>query len=167
MTSVLGNSIRRLVGQTTRSQRGDRQAEVVAICARKGGVGKTTSAVNIAAGAARYYDAKVLLVDMDAQGHCASALHSQLRGIATDSLSGVLLGKRRDIQDIVLSTDVPGLYVTPSDKSLGATEGCGGPYRQRVFASALRSRMRAPTTTSSSSIVHLTWEPDRQRADGR
>ena len=141
MTSVLGNSIRRLVGQNMRSQRGDRQAEVVAICARKGGVGKTTSAVNIAAGAARYYDAKVLLVDMDAQGHCASALHSQLRGIATDSLSGVLLGKRRDIQDIVLSTDVPGLYVTPSDKSLGATEGvmAGRIGKEFLLRSALKN----------------------------
>ena len=123
MTSVLGNSIRRLVGQASRTPRGHRKAEVLAVCARKGGVGKTTSAVNIAAGAARYYDARVLLIDMDAQGHCASALHSLLRGVATDSLSGVLLGKRRDIEDIVLSTDVPGLYVTPSDKSLGATEG--------------------------------------------
>jgi chromosome partitioning protein len=123
MTSVLGNSIRRLVGNIPRDQRGDRKAEVVAICARKGGVGKTTTAVNLASGAARYYDAKVLLIDMDAQGHCASALHSRLRGVATDSLSGVLLGKRRDIQEIVLSTDVPGLSMTPSDKSLGATEG--------------------------------------------
>jgi chromosome partitioning protein len=65
----------------------------------------------------------VLLIDMDAQGHCASALHNRLRGVATDSLSGVLLGKRRDIQEIVLSTDVPGLWMTPSDKSLGAAEG--------------------------------------------
>jgi chromosome partitioning protein len=141
MTSVLGNSIRRLVGNSTRTSQGGRQAQVVAVCARKGGVGKTTTAVNLASGAARYHDAKVLLIDIDAQGHCASALHSCLRGVSTDSLSDVLLGKRRDIQDIVLSTDVPGLWVTPSDKDLGAAEGvmAGRIGKEFLLRSALKS----------------------------
>ena len=140
MTSVLGNSIRRLVGAGPRGGTGDRQAQVVAVCARKGGVGKTTTAVSLAAGAAMYHDAKVLLIDMDAQGHCASSLHGRLRGVATDSLSGVLLGKRRDVQEIALATDVPGLWMTPSDKTLGATEGvmAGRIGKEFLLRSALR-----------------------------
>jgi chromosome partitioning protein len=86
-------------------------------------VGKTTTAVNLAAGAALLQGRKVLLVDMDAQGHCASALHARLKGINTESLGDVLLGKRRDVQEIALTTSIPGLWVTPSDKGLSAAEG--------------------------------------------
>ncbi|MDP6943439.1 MAG: ParA family protein [Myxococcota bacterium] len=140
MSSVLGSSIRRLVGGGPRGHQGDRQAQVVTVCARKGGVGKTTTAVSLAAGAALYHDAKVLLIDMDGQGHCASSLHGRLRGVAVDSLSGVLLGKRRDVQEIALSTDIPGLWITPSDKSLGAAESqmAGRIGKEFLLRSALR-----------------------------
>ena len=141
MTSVLGNSIRRLVTGGPREHRGGRHAQVVAVCARKGGVGKTTTAVSLATGAALYHDAKVLLIDMDAQGHCATSLHGRLRGVATDTLSGVLLGKRRDVQEIALTTDVPGLWITPSDKDLGAAEATlsGRIGKEFLLRSALKN----------------------------
>ena len=124
MSGILHQSIRRLVGNDRpRISRGIHNARVIAVAARKGGVGKTTTAVNLAAGLALYRHRKVLLIDMDAQGHCASALHAELRGVATGSLSGVLLGKRRDVHEIALTTGIPGLHVTPSDKDLAETEG--------------------------------------------
>ena len=123
MSSILSRPLSRLVRKSTALPKGHRRADIIAVCARKGGVGKTTTAVNLAAGAAMFHGRKVLLVDMDAQGHCASALHSELRGVVSDTLSGVLLGKRRDVHEISLSTRIPDLWITPSDKDLGETEG--------------------------------------------
>ena len=66
---------------------------------------------------------KVLLIDIDAQGHCSSALHAELRGVSHDTLTSVLLGKRRDVQEIVVPSRVEGLWATSADKDLGVTEG--------------------------------------------
>lgn len=140
MSSILGNSIRRLVNGSTESRLGSYDAEVLAICARKGGVGKTTTAVNLAAGAAMLQGRKVLLVDMDAQGHCASALHARLKGFTAEALGDILLGKRRDIQEIALTTSIPGLWVTPSDKGLSSAEGvmAGRIGKEFLLRSAIR-----------------------------
>ncbi len=124
MTSLLTDPLRRLVrGDSRGPLKGTHQAQVIAVCAQKGGVGKTTTAVNLAAGLAMLRGKQVLLVDIDAQGHCSSALHAQLRGATAESLSGVLLGKRRDVHEVALPTAIAGLSVTPADKDLGATEG--------------------------------------------
>ncbi len=123
MPGLLSHSIRRMVrGESTLSA-GTHRAQVIAVATRKGGVGKTTTAVTLASGLAMRGGHRTLLVDMDAQGHCASALHGELRGVGSDSLSGVLLGKRRDVKEVVLPTAISNLWVTPSDKDLGATEG--------------------------------------------
>ena len=122
MTSLIGDAIRTVVSAATRPEYGYHQAQVIAVCTRKGGVGKTTTAVNMAAGLAVRHDKKVLLVDMDGQGHCGSALHAELRGVARETVGDILLGRRRDIQEAVLPTAIPGLWITPSDKDLGATE---------------------------------------------
>lgn len=123
MTSLITTGLRRLIQGGEGTALGHHQATVVAVCAQKGGVGKTTTAVNLAAGLAMYGGAKVLLVDMDGQGHCATALQGELRGAAADSLGAVLLGRRRDVVEIALRTAIDGLWVVPSDKELGATEG--------------------------------------------
>lgn len=119
----LSNQLRRLVRGESRPAKGGHSAEVVAVCAQKGGVGKTTTAVNLAAGLAMRHGQRVLLLDVDAQGHCTSALHAELRGVGTESLSSVLLGRRRDVAEIAMGTAIPGLYLTPGDKDLSATEG--------------------------------------------
>ncbi len=123
MSSILASPLSRFVRKSPALPKGHRRADVIAVCARKGGVGKTTTAVNLAAGAAIFHRRKVLLVDMDSQGHCASALHSELRGVVSDTLSHVLLGKGRDVQEVAMSTRIPDLWMTPSDKDLGETEG--------------------------------------------
>jgi chromosome partitioning protein len=119
----LTSPLRRLLGQSTQPAKGTRRAQVLSVCARKGGVGKTTTAVSIASGLALNYGKKVLLVDVDAQGHCSSALRNCIAGVSTETLSSVLLGRKRDVSEIALSTKIPGLWVTAADKDLNHTEG--------------------------------------------
>lgn len=142
MTSLLSDSLRRLLGvrrpapaarSAPRPAPGDRardtregpyQAEVIAVCAQKGGVGKTTTAVNLAAGLAMLAHKKVLLIDMDPQGHCALALHGELPATPDEPhrLSDVLVKRARDIYDTSFDTRIPGLKLCPSDKELGQAE---------------------------------------------
>jgi chromosome partitioning protein len=59
---------------------------------------------------------------MDAQGHVGTSLGAAPTGGESGSLGEVLLGKRRDIQEAAIQTDLDGLWVVPSDRELNVTE---------------------------------------------
>lgn len=97
--------------------------EIIVVTSGKGGVGKTTTSVNLAAGLALLEGKKVLLIDMDPQGHCALALHSELPAeTPSRPLSEVLTRKLGDIHDIAFDTKIPNLRLCPSDKDLAQAE---------------------------------------------
>ncbi|MCB9537799.1 MAG: ParA family protein [Myxococcales bacterium] len=101
---------------------GDRQARVIAVAAQKGGVGKTTTTVNLAAALVAHHGQRVLVVDIDPQGHVASALRESLRP-GTVTLSDVLLAQRpRDLMEAVVESAIEGLALTPPDKRLNDTD---------------------------------------------
>jgi chromosome partitioning protein len=93
--------------------------QIIAVLNQKGGVGKTTSTVNLGA-----YFAKagksVLIVDFDPQGNATSGL-----GVDKHSLSATMydvLFSRAEAPQVIQETNVDGLYILPANPSLASAE---------------------------------------------
>ena len=92
--------------------------KVVAIANQKGGVGKTTTAVNLAAALAER-KTRVLLIDLDPQGNATSSFG--LQDLEGQSLYGALLGDD-PVAEKVLPTRLENLFVIPADLDLAGAE---------------------------------------------
>lgn len=96
------------------------ETRIFTVSNQKGGVGKTTTAVNLAAAMADM-GARVLVIDLDPQGNASTALGVQRR----DELEGiyeVVLGDRGLAEVIVESPDIPGLWCVPATLDLAGAE---------------------------------------------
>ena len=95
-------------------------ARILAMCNQKGGVGKTTTAINLGAALAEY-GRRVLLVDFDPQGSLSVGL-----GISPHDLDmtiyDLIMERGAGIEDVLRTTEVEGMDLIPSNIDLSAAE---------------------------------------------
>jgi chromosome partitioning protein len=99
--------------------KGHGPARIISLCNQKGGVGKTTTTINLGATLAGY-GRRVLVIDFDPQGALSAGL-----GVPThDSLTiyDLLLSSNRDPHEAIQKTSVPGLDIIPANIDLSAAE---------------------------------------------
>ena len=115
-----------------------RKNKILCFANQKGGVGKTTSALNIAACLARS-GKKVLLVDADPQGNATSGVGVRKKGLV-GTVYDVLI-EEKNIKDLIVKTSAEGLYLLPSGIDLvGAELELGDqPRRETRLRDALKT----------------------------
>ncbi len=106
-------------------------ARIISVANQKGGVGKTTTAINVAAGVAKS-GRSALVVDVDPQCNATSGL-----GVEPAARHPLVAG--RTLLGEVVETSQPGLFVLPGSQSLAVADALSASNRQR--ASSLRQQL--------------------------
>lgn len=94
--------------------------KVISIINQKGGVGKTTSAINLAASLA-VAERQTLLIDFDPQGNATSGLGISPEAFAGKTIYEALVGQGT-LEEAIRETELPGLFVVPADQNLSGAE---------------------------------------------
>jgi len=105
---------------TEHGQLSERRARIVAVANQKGGVGKTTTAINLATSIA-LSGRRVLLIDVDPQGNLTSGVGLKGERATAGTVYEALMGDDEP-QTFVLPTRVDKLFIIPADRSLTGAE---------------------------------------------
>jgi chromosome partitioning protein len=120
---------------------GVRRGRIVALANQKGGVGKTTTAINLATALAAAGH-RVLLIDLDPQGSASTGLGVERQARALTSYE-VILGEA-ELEQAIVSTDIPRLSIVSASQDLAGAELELAQRERREFllSRAIRSRLR-------------------------
>ncbi len=97
-------------------------ARVVAVANQKGGVGKTTTAINLSTVLAVSYGQRVLLVDLDPQANLTSGIGLKAQSAPAGTIYHAVTADLGTPGDFVIPTSVPGLSLVPADRNLTGAE---------------------------------------------
>lgn len=97
-------------------------ARILAVANQKGGVGKTTTAINLATALAVFANQRVLLADLDPQANLTSGVGLKGHAGSGGTVYNALTGDVSDARSVVLSTRVRGLSLIPADRNLTGAE---------------------------------------------
>ena len=141
---------------------GDYLARVIAIANQKGGVGKTTTAVNLGASLA-VSEQRTLVIDCDPQGNTTSALGFPRDPARRTLYQALMLGE--PIERVIIDAQVEGLDLIPSDKNLvGAAVELVSAEEREYRLKALINPSEREVQLYSDRLPSLAGSPNPQRA---